>query len=61
MAGRVSFVEFHLVVDGDMTVEQSHTICDRLEAALKREVEGIRVIIHVEPGHKAKDEGVQLV
>lgn len=60
MAGRVSFVEFHLVVDGGMTVEQSHTICDRLEAALKREVDGIRVIIHVEPGHKAKEEGVQL-
>lgn len=60
MAGRVSFVEFHLVVDGGMTVEQSHTICDRLEAALKREVDGIQVIIHVEPGHKAKEEGVQL-
>jgi hypothetical protein len=40
-----------------MTVEQSHTICDRLETALKREVDGIQVIIHVEPGHKAKDEG----
>lgn len=60
MAGQVSFVEFHLVVDGGMTVEQSHTICDRLEAALKREVDGIQVIIHVEPGHKAKEEGVQL-
>jgi divalent metal cation (Fe/Co/Zn/Cd) transporter len=36
MAGRASFVEFHLVVDGDMSVEQSHTICDRLETALKR-------------------------
>ncbi len=60
MAGRVSFVEFHLVVDGEMTVEQSHDICDRLETALKQAVEGVRVIIHVEPGHKAKDEGVVL-
>lgn len=60
LAGRVSFVEFHLVVDGKMTVEQSHEICDRLEAALKKEVEGVRVTIHVEPGHKAKDEGVVL-
>jgi cation diffusion facilitator family transporter len=60
MAGRVSFVEFHLVVDGSMTVEQSHAICDRLEAVLRREVEGVQVIIHVEPAHKAKDEGVQL-
>ncbi len=60
MAGRVSFVEFHLVVDGDMTVEHSHEICDRLETALKQAVEGVQVIIHVEPGHKAKDEGVVL-
>ena len=60
MAGRASFVEFHLVVDGDMSVEESHRICDRLETALRDEVEGIRVIIHVEPGHKAKDEGVVL-
>lgn len=60
MAGRVSFVEFHLVVDGSMSVEQSHRICDRLEAALTKELEGVRVIIHVEPGHKAKDEGVRL-
>ena len=60
MAGRVSFVEFHLVVDGDMSVEESHAICDRLETALRQAVEGVRVIIHVEPGHKAKDEGVRL-
>lgn len=60
LAGRVSFVEFHLVVDGGMSVEASHRICDRLEAALKREVEGVRVTIHVEPAHKAKDEGVRL-
>ncbi|SOE15171.1 cation diffusion facilitator family transporter [Hoeflea halophila] len=60
MAGRVSFVEFHLVVDGSMTVEQSHDICDRLESALKQAVAGVQVIIHVEPGHKAKDEGVVL-
>ncbi|MDZ7600023.1 MAG: cation diffusion facilitator family transporter [Hoeflea sp.] len=60
MAGRVSFVEFHLVVDGAMSVEASHRICDRLESALKQAVEGIQVTIHVEPGHKAKDEGVML-
>lgn len=60
MAGRVSFVEFHLVVDGNMSVEASHRICDRLETALKQAVEGVRVTIHVEPGHKAKDEGVLL-
>ncbi|OCW59167.1 cation diffusion facilitator family transporter [Hoeflea olei] len=60
VAGRASFVEFHLVVDGSMSVEKSHRICDRIEAALREELEGVRVIIHVEPSHKAKDEGVRL-
>ena len=31
-AGRVTFIEFHLVVPGDMTVAASHAICDRIEA-----------------------------
>jgi divalent metal cation (Fe/Co/Zn/Cd) transporter len=60
MAGPATFIEFHLVVDGAMSVENSHSICDRLEAALKREVPGARVTIHVEPEYKAKEEGIQL-
>ena len=30
-AGRVTFVEFHLVVPGGMTVAASHEICDRID------------------------------
>ena len=30
-AGRVTFIEFHLVVPGNMTVAASHAICDRIE------------------------------
>ncbi len=41
-AGRVTFIEFHLVVPGDMTVATSHEICDRLEAALTEAVHGRR-------------------
>lgn len=59
-AGHASFIEFHLVVDGAMSVESSHRICDRLETILKREIRGAAVTIHVEPAHKAKDEGVVL-
>jgi len=54
-AGRVVFIEFHLVVPGSMTVNAAHEICDRLEAALEAEIEGSEVVIHVEPEHKAKD------
>src|SRR5258705_3141574 len=34
-AGRTTFIEFHLVVPGSMSVVQSHEICDRLETALE--------------------------
>src|SRR5215813_12610446 len=48
-AGRVTFIEFHLVVPGNMTVATSHRICDRLEEALKLAVHDAEVLIHVEP------------
>ncbi len=54
-AGQVTFIEFHLVVDGDMTVRELHAICDRIEETMRRDVEGAQVVIHVEPEHKSKD------
>ncbi len=60
-AGRASFVEFHLVVPGDWTVAEAHAVCDRIEAALKHELDGAIVTIHVEPEEKAKQEGVTVL
>jgi len=60
-AGRVTFIEFHLVVPGDMTVAVSHRICDRIEAALKEAVRDAQVLIHVEPEGEAKQTGVPVV
>ncbi|SMB91820.1 cation diffusion facilitator family transporter [Deinococcus hopiensis] len=57
-AGRMTFVEFHLVVPGEMTVQEAHAICDRLEEALRSEMPGASVTIHVEPQDKAKHHGV---
>ncbi len=57
-AGRVTFLEFHLVVPGAMTVAAAHEICDRVETALKAEMEGLVITIHVEPEGKAKHHGV---
>lgn len=54
IAGRATFIEFHMVVDADMTVGESHVICDRIEEALKAEIPSVRVIIHVEPDDEAK-------
>ena len=56
-AGRVTFIEFHLVVRGSMSVTESHIICDRIEAALRKAIEDSVVTIHVEPEEKAKHHG----
>jgi cation diffusion facilitator family transporter len=56
IAGRASYIEFHLVVPGEMSVARSHQICDRLEAALMEAVPGASVLIHVEPHLKAKGD-----
>jgi cation diffusion facilitator family transporter len=61
MAGRVTFIEFHLVVPGSMTVAASHVICDRIEQALQAAVHDAQVLIHVEPEEEAKQTGVPVV
>ena len=57
-AGRATFIEFHLVVPGDLSVRDAHDLCDRVEAGLKAVVPDCLVTIHVEPEHKAKHSGV---
>ncbi len=61
IAGRVTFLEFHLVVPGSMTVAESHAICDRIEEALKAEMDFLVITIHVEPEVKAKHTGVPVL
>ncbi|GGR43893.1 cadmium transporter [Deinococcus seoulensis] len=57
-AGSVTFIEFHMVVPGDMTVQEAHSICDRLEDAIRAETPQSSISIHVEPQEKAKHHGV---
>lgn len=57
-AGRRTFVDFHLVVPGAMTVTEAHDICDRIERAFKAEDEDMVVTIHVEPDDKAEHAGI---
>ncbi len=57
-AGRLTYLEFHMVVPGDMRVQQAHDICDRVEATLRREMQHLLITIHVEPEGKAKHHGV---
>ncbi len=60
-AGRATFIDFHLVVPGTMSVADAHRICDRIESALEAEIEGAEVVIHVEPEGEARHRGVLVV
>jgi cation diffusion facilitator family transporter len=57
-AGKMIFVDFHLVVPGAMSVEAAHAICDVIEAKLREAVENAQITIHVEPEEKAKHSGI---
>lgn len=56
-AGRATFIDFHLVVPGTMTVSESHALCDQIEAALHDGIDNAIITIHVEPEEKAKHHG----
>lgn len=60
-AGKVTFIDFHLVVPGSMSVDDAHSICDRIEAKLREAVEDVQITIHVEPEEKAKHAGIVVV
>lgn len=57
-AGKLTFIDFHLVVPGAMTVDTAHKICDHIEAKLREAVEDVQITIHVEPENKAKHAGI---
>jgi cation diffusion facilitator family transporter len=48
-AGQRRFAEFHLLVNGDLTVRAAHHVAHEVEAALVAALPGLEVMIHVEP------------
>jgi len=48
-SGGERYMHLTITTPQDMTVRQAHAICDRLEAEIDAEIQGIHVIIHCEP------------
>lgn len=48
-SGPEIFIEFHLVVPGEISVTQSHDLADHLEADLHTEYPRANITIHIEP------------
>ena len=48
-SGPEIFIEFHLVMPGRVSVEQSHDLADHLESDLRTEFPRLNITIHTEP------------
>lgn len=48
-SGNRDFVQFHVWVDGAMTVTQAHRVMDEIEARLLDEFPGTEILIHPDP------------
>ncbi len=60
-AGALTFVDFHLVVAGEMPVTEAHDICDRIERGVSEAFPDVRITIHIEPEDKAKHAGIVVI
>lgn len=51
-SGHRDFVQFHVDLPGEMTVEEAHDIIERVEADLCRQFPDMELLIHIDPeGH----------
>lgn len=51
-AGSHSYIDLHLVMAGDISLEQAHEICDQVEADIRAMLNDASVIVHAEPCDK---------
>jgi len=55
-SGNRDFVQFHVWVDGRLTVTEAHRVMDEIEGKLMKEFPGVEVLIHPDPeGHQDAD------
>jgi cation diffusion facilitator family transporter len=50
IAGNYRFIDLHIDVPKDLSVENAHKYCDMIEQKLTAKFENLNVTIHVEPG-----------
>jgi len=56
-SGKQRFIEFHLVMPGDLPLKDVHEKCDEIEDLIKSKVSYINIIIHVET-HEPEPKGI---
>ncbi|HEY7807968.1 MAG TPA: cation diffusion facilitator family transporter [Croceibacterium sp.] len=56
-SGTDDFVQFHAMVDGEMTVAEAHRVMDEIEERIEREFPGVEVLIHPDPEGLVNETG----
>lgn len=59
-AGSQRFVDLHLVMPSNVSVEKAHELCDHLEQDIKNCLSNASVVIHVEPCSNKECPGCQV-
>lgn len=57
-SGNQDFVQFHVWVDGNMTVTHAHKVMDEIEAKLKAQFPDVEILIHPDPEGHVGESGV---
>lgn len=59
-SGTLAFVQFHVELDGDMTLRNAHDVTDAIESALREAYPHAEILIHIDP-EDHPSEGPRLV
>ena len=57
-SGNRDFVQFHVWVDGKMSVRDAHRVMDEIEDKLKLEFPGVEMLIHPDPEGLVDEQGI---
>jgi len=57
-SGTHDFVQFHMAIDGSMSVAEAHRLMDDVEAKIAREFPDVEVLIHPDPEGLVNEQGV---
>jgi cation diffusion facilitator family transporter len=59
-SGNIKFIDFHMTVRGDITVEESHELSERIQKDIENEVKKCDIRIHIEPQKDKKESTVTI-
>jgi len=55
-SGPTLFIDFHMTMPSEMTLEEAHFIGERAAGKIRKEIPGVDVLIHLDPDSEPDDE-----